>query len=40
MGITSVIVTGDNHATATAIANEVGIDQVFAETDPVGKADK
>lgn len=40
MGITSVIVTGDNHATAIAIANEVGIDQVFAETDPVGKADK
>lgn len=40
MGITSVIVTGDNHATAIAIANEVGIDMVFAETDPVGKADK
>ncbi|KAK7286834.1 hypothetical protein RJT34_22124 [Clitoria ternatea] len=40
MGISSIIVTGDNFATATAIANEVGIDTVFAETDPVGKADK
>ncbi|RDX57611.1 Copper-transporting ATPase HMA4, partial [Mucuna pruriens] len=40
MGISSIIVTGDNYATATAIANEVGIDEVFAETDPVGKADK
>ncbi|XP_027335006.1 copper-transporting ATPase HMA4-like isoform X2 [Abrus precatorius] len=40
MGISSIIVTGDNCATATAIANEVGIDKVFAETDPVGKADK
>ncbi|RZB60198.1 Copper-transporting ATPase HMA4 isoform B [Glycine soja] len=40
MGISSIIVTGDNCATATAIANEVGIDEVFAETDPVGKADK
>lgn len=40
MGISSVIVTGDNYATANAIANEVGIDEVFAETDPIGKADK
>lgn len=40
MGISSIIVTGDNRATATAIANEVGIDEVFAETDPVGKANK
>ncbi|XP_040869908.1 copper-transporting ATPase HMA4 isoform X2 [Glycine max] len=40
MGISSIIVTGDNCATATAIANEVGIDEVFAEIDPVGKADK
>ncbi|KAK7304547.1 hypothetical protein VNO77_42428 [Canavalia gladiata] len=40
MGISSIIVTGDNYATATAIANEVGIDKVFAETDPVGKANK
>lgn len=42
MGILSIMVTGDNCATATAIANEVGIDKdkVFAETDPLGKADK
>lgn len=40
MGISSIIVTGDNYATATSIANEVGIDEVFAETDPMGKADK
>ncbi|XP_061360466.1 copper-transporting ATPase HMA4-like [Gastrolobium bilobum] len=40
MGISSIMVTGDNCATATAIANEVGIGEVFAETDPVGKADK
>ncbi|XP_028757140.1 copper-transporting ATPase HMA4 [Neltuma alba] len=40
MGILSIMVTGDNYATAAAIANEVGIDKVFAETDPLGKADK
>ncbi|CAH9128629.1 unnamed protein product [Cuscuta epithymum] len=40
MNITSVIVTGDNWATANAIAKEVGIQDVFAETDPMGKADK
>ncbi|XP_057451403.1 copper-transporting ATPase HMA4-like [Lotus japonicus] len=40
MGISSIIVTGDNRATATAIAKEVGIDKVFAETDPLGKADR
>ncbi|KAL7151827.1 hypothetical protein ABFS83_04G057100 [Erythranthe nasuta] len=40
MGISSVMVTGDNLSTATAIANQVGIDKVFAETDPLGKADK
>ncbi|KAF7824248.1 copper-transporting ATPase HMA4-like [Senna tora] len=40
MGILSMMVTGDNCATATAIANEVGIDEVHAETDPLGKADK
>lgn len=40
MGISSVMVTGDNWATATAIAGEVGIQKVFAETDPLGKADK
>ncbi|CAI9106539.1 OLC1v1005723C1 [Oldenlandia corymbosa var. corymbosa] len=40
MNISSVMVTGDNWATATAIGKEVGIQTVFAETDPSGKADK
>ncbi|KAJ8770165.1 hypothetical protein K2173_011500 [Erythroxylum novogranatense] len=40
MGITSIMVTGDNWATAAAIAKEVGIEHVFAETDPLEKADR
>ncbi|XP_059665235.1 copper-transporting ATPase HMA4-like [Cornus florida] len=40
MNISSIMVTGDNWATANAIAKEVGIQEVFAETDPLGKADK
>ncbi|KAL9234770.1 hypothetical protein vseg_009599 [Gypsophila vaccaria] len=40
MGISSIMVTGDNWGTASAIAREVGIAQVFAETDPIGKAQK
>ena len=40
MNISSVMVTGDNWGTATAIAKEVGIGEVYAETDPIGKADK
>ncbi|KAB2606131.1 copper-transporting ATPase HMA5 [Pyrus ussuriensis x Pyrus communis] len=40
MNITSIMVTGDNWATAAAIAKEVGIDKVYAETDPLGKADR
>ncbi|KAM7272818.1 hypothetical protein ACFE04_027482 [Oxalis oulophora] len=40
MGISSIMVTGDNWATAAAIGKEVGIEKVFAETDPVGKADR
>ncbi|KAL4591462.1 hypothetical protein LXL04_004428 [Taraxacum kok-saghyz] len=40
MRITSIMVTGDNWSTATAIAKEVGIENVFAETDPMGKADR
>lgn len=39
MGITSIMVTGDNQATATAISREVGIDTVFAEINPAGKAE-
>ncbi|KAL6630017.1 hypothetical protein ACP70R_029782 [Stipagrostis hirtigluma subsp. patula] len=40
MGISSIMVTGDNWATAKSIAKEVGISQMFAEIDPVGKAEK
>ncbi|KAF5735774.1 copper-transporting ATPase HMA5 isoform X2 [Tripterygium wilfordii] len=40
MGISTIMATGDNWATATAIAKEVGIENVIAETDPLGKADK
>ncbi|KAJ3679042.1 hypothetical protein LUZ60_017053 [Juncus effusus] len=40
MGILSIMVTGDNWATARAIASQVGIQTVFAEIDPAGKADK
>lgn len=40
MSISSIMVTGDNWATATAIARVVGINMVFAETDPVGKAER
>ncbi|KAF8009185.1 hypothetical protein BT93_J0235 [Corymbia citriodora subsp. variegata] len=40
MGISSIMVTGDNWATAMAISKQVGIQKVFAETDPIGKADR
>lgn len=40
MSISSIMVTGDNWATASAIARDLGISAVFAETDPVGKAEK
>ncbi|GLU24136.1 hypothetical protein SLE2022_400930 [Rubroshorea leprosula] len=40
MGISSIMVTGDNWATARAIAKEVGIENVVAETDPLGKAER
>ncbi|GLJ04984.1 hypothetical protein SUGI_0008370 [Cryptomeria japonica] len=40
MNIKSIVVTGDNWGTAKAIAKEVGIETVMAETLPEGKADK
>jgi P-type Cu+ transporter len=39
MGITTVMLTGDNRKAATAIANEVGIDRVEAELLPEDKID-
>ncbi|MGH3779214.1 MAG: heavy metal translocating P-type ATPase [Pseudonocardiaceae bacterium] len=39
LGLHPVLVTGDNARTAGAVAAEVGIDDVVAETLPEGKAD-
>ncbi|KAF3450042.1 hypothetical protein FNV43_RR06121 [Rhamnella rubrinervis] len=39
MGVTPVMVTGDNWRTAQAVAEEVGIQDVRAEVMPAGKAD-
>lgn len=38
-GITPVLVTGDNQRTATAVAAEVGIDEIHAGVRPDGKAE-
>ena len=38
LGLTVVMMTGDNQATADAIAREAGIDRVFAEVKPGDKA--
>ena len=39
LGLRPVLLTGDNEATARAVAAEVGIDEVIAEVLPSGKAD-
>jgi P-type Cu+ transporter len=40
MGITVIMMTGDNERTAQAIGKEVGIDEVIAEVLPEGKAEE
>jgi Cu+-exporting ATPase len=39
LGLRTVLLTGDNRATAEAVAAEVGIDEVIAEVMPSDKAD-
>ncbi len=39
LGIRPLLLTGDNEATARAVASEVGIEQVVAEVLPAGKAE-
>ncbi len=39
LGLRTVLLTGDNTATARAVAEEVGIDEVIAEVMPADKAD-
>ncbi len=39
LGLRPVLLTGDNEATAAAVAAEVGIDEVIAEVLPAGKAE-
>ncbi len=40
MGIRSIMLTGDNRQVASWVAEEIGIDEVFAEVLPHEKADK
>ncbi|MEO6512712.1 MAG: HAD-IC family P-type ATPase, partial [Nocardioides sp.] len=37
LGLTPVLLTGDNEGAASAVAADVGIDEVFAGVDPAGK---
>jgi Cu+-exporting ATPase len=39
LGLTPILLTGDNATTARTVAAEVGIDEVIAEVLPSGKAD-
>ncbi len=39
MGLKVAMVTGDNHTTASAVAEKLGIDEVMARKSPVDKAD-
>ena len=39
LGLRPVLLTGDNHTTAHAVAQQVGIDDVIAEVLPAGKAE-
>jgi Cu+-exporting ATPase len=39
LGLTPILLTGDNSAVARAVAAEVGIDDVIAEVLPAGKLD-
>ncbi len=40
LGIKLIMLTGDNHRTAAAVAKELGIDTVEAEIEPAGKVAK
>ena len=40
LGLTPVLLTGDNSRSARAVAREVGIDEVIADVLPAGKVDK